>query len=486
VELVPLVKLKYLLKDLTVVVEGSKEVEITGITTNSKQVAPGNLFLAKKGITHEGTKFIPDAIAAGAVAVITDIYDPFFNCVQVICSDVQSIEGVLASRFYNYPAEKLFLVGITGTNGKTTTSYLVKHLLDREKEFCGLIGTIEWIVGDTILPSTHTTPDLMTLTKLFHDMASHECQSAVMEVSSHALTQGRVQGVPFDVAIFTNLTLDHLDYHGTMENYAAAKAQLFAMLPKDGYAIYNIDDPWHPRMVQDCCAQKLSYGFSDRANLRASHVTLNAEGMQFVIEYQHHMMTISSPLIGRFNVYNLLAAIGVGIVRHLPLETIIEDLKSFRRVPGRLERVSNARGLNIFVDYAHTDDALRNVLETLQEFKTGKIITVFGCGGNRDATKRPKMASVAETFSDFVIVTTDNPRQEDPKEIIRQILPGFTQESRFAVALDRREAIHQAIAMAGAEDIVLIAGKGHETYQIFSHQTDPFDDREVARQAAIC
>lgn len=478
-------KLKYLLKDLPVTVEGSKEIEITGITANSKQVAPGNLFLAKKGLTYDGTKFIPDAIAAGAVAVVTDSYDPFFNCVQVISSDIPSIEAALASRFYSYPAEKLFLVGITGTNGKTTTSYLVKHLLAQEKELCGLIGTIEWIIGETILPSTHTTPDVITLTKLFYDMASHECQSAVMEVSSHALVQGRVQGVPFDVAIFTNLTLDHLDYHGTIENYAAAKAQLFSMLSKEGCAIYNIDDPWHRRMLQDCCAQRLSYGFSDRADLRASHVALNADGMQFVIEYQNRMMAVSSPLIGRFNVYNLLAAIGVGIARHFPLEAIIENLKSFKKVAGRLERVSNARGLNVFVDYAHTDDALRNVLETLQEFKTGKIITVFGCGGDRDASKRPKMASVAEAFSDFVIVTTDNPRQEDPKEIIRQILPGFTQPDRFTVTVDRREAIHQAIALAKAEDIVLIAGKGHETYQIFSHQTELFDDREVARQAMI-
>lgn len=480
------VKLKYLFKDLPVEIKGSKETEVTGVVSNSMQVKPGDLFLAKKGLTHDAAKFIPDAVRAGAAAVATDLYDPFLDCVQIICPDVQSLEPIVANRFYGYPAERLFLVGITGTNGKTTTSYLIKHLLDQEKELCGLVGTIEWIVGKNVLASTHTTPDLLTLTKLFHDMAVHECQSAVMEVSSHALDQARVAGVPFDAAVFTNLTLDHLDYHKTMEEYAAAKAKLFSMIPKDGHAIFNIDDPWHERILENCQAKRISYGFSENADIRASHMALTAQGMKFVVEHQQELMTVASPLIGRFNVYNLLAAIGVAIVRHLPLHQAVDNLATFSRVPGRLERVANPRGLNIFVDYAHTDDALRNVLETLQEFKTGRIITVFGCGGNRDATKRPKMASVAEIFSDVVIVTSDNPRHEDPEAIVRQIVAGFRTKERFTVVLDRKEAIHKAVALASPEDIVLIAGKGHETYQIFSNQTFPFDDREVARQAAIC
>lgn len=474
-------KLKQLIKNLPVVIKGSKEITITGITDDSKQAAPGYLFIAKKGMTHDGTQFISDALKAGSVAIVTDCYDPSHCCTQVICCDVLEIEEVLANRFYDSPTEKLFLIGITGTNGKTTTAYLVKHLLDR----CGLIGTVEWIIGDTILPATHTTPDLITSTKLLHDMTSCKCHSAVMEVSSHALAQGRVRSIPFNVAVFTNLTLDHLDYHGTMENYAAAKARLFTELPQAGWVVFNRDDPWHSHMICDCQAQRLSYGFSDRADLCASQISLTSQGMEFTVKYQHRTLKVSSPLIGKFNVYNLLAAIGVGLCRYIPLERIVETLSSFKKVPGRLERVVNDRGLNIFIDYAHTPDALKNVLETLHELKSGRIITVFGCGGNRDVAKRPKMALIAEALSDSVIVTTDNPRQEDPEEIIRQIAIGFTQKDRFKVVADRKEAIKEAVSMATKEDIVLIAGKGHETYQIFSHQTIFFDDRKVAQQAAI-
>ena len=480
------VKLKSLIKDLPITLKGSEEVEITGITANSKQAQPGSLFLAKKGLRHEGNQFIPEAIAAGAVAVLTDIYDPLLDCIQMIYPDVQHLESVLVNRFYGYPGEKLFLIGITGTNGKTTTSYLIKHLLDQEKQTCGLIGTIEWMDGQNSFSSTHTTPDLITLTKLFYGMTTHRCQSAVMEVSSHALDQGRVKDVPFDVGIFTNLTLDHLDYHKTMENYADAKSKLFTSLSQEGFAIFNTDDHWHTQMIKQCQAQKISYGFSEQADIRASHMSQTSEGVQFIVTYKNQSVTVLSTLIGRFNIYNLLAAIGVGIVCHLSLDRVVEHLKSFNRVPGRLERVPNSKGLNIFVDHSHTDDALRNVLETLYEFKKGRIITVFGCGGTRDKSKRPKMASVAEMFSDFVIVTSDNPRSENPEDIIHQIVGGFKSHTQFKAIIDRKEAIQKAILMATPEDIVLIAGKGHETYQIFSHEIVPFDDRKVAHQATIC
>jgi UDP-N-acetylmuramoyl-L-alanyl-D-glutamate--2,6-diaminopimelate ligase len=476
------VKLKTLLKDLPVTVKGLKDVEVTGITTNSRQVAPGNLFLAKKGLTHDGSRFIPDAVAAGACAVVTDMYNPFLEITQVITPEVGLIEAVLLNRFYDSPAEKLFLVGITGTNGKTTTSYLVRHLLQN----CGLVGTIEWIVGGTILPSTHTTPDLVTLTKLFSDMLTQGCKSAVMEVSSHALDQERVRALPFDVAVFTNLTQDHLDYHQTMENYAAAKAKLFTMLSKEGTAVYNLDCPWHPQVIQNCPAKKISYGFGLGADLRASNLEMTAQAMRFVVHYQNKQIECSSPLIGRFNVYNLLAAIGVGLSYRLSLEAIVQRLSSFQNVRGRLERVPNGRDLNIFVDYSHTDDSLKNALETLRECCKGKLITVFGCGGDRDRTKRPKMGAVAARLSDFSIVTSDNPRSEEPEAIIRDILPGFKECRNFMVEADRKAAIQRAIDMATPEDIVLIAGKGHENYQIFSHQTIHFDDREVAQQAAIC
>ena len=486
-------KLKKLFKDISVQeIKGSKEVEITGLCSNSKLVAPGNLFIAKKGLTHDGSRFIPDAIAAGAAAVLTDIYNPFLgDIVQIIHPDVAQVEAELAARFYNHPAEALFLVGITGTNGKTTVSYLVKHLLDYFKEDCGLIGTIEWIVGKNVFPSTMTTADLITNYKLFYEMAANGCKSAVMEVSSHALDQGRVCSIDFDVAIFTNLTQDHLDYHHTMEHYAESKARLFSSLlpeskkPFVKTAVVNIDSPWADRMLKECKVQKITYGITSAADLTAKNIRLNPQGMQFVVCYRKEEIPFRCPLIGRYNIYNCLAAIAVLLSRSFPLEKILKVLESFSKVAGRLERVSNRRGLNIFVDYAHTDDALKNVLATLHEIKKGKIITVFGCGGNREAGKRPKMAAAAEAFSDEVIVTSDNPRNEDPLEIIQQILPGFSNPNPRTITVipDRAEAIYEAVRRAGKEDIVLIAGKGHETYQIFAQKTIHFDDRIVAQQA---
>ena len=486
-----LLKLKKLFKDIPVKeIKGSKEVEITGLCSNSKLVAPGNLFLAKKGLTHDGSRFIPDAINAGAAAVLTDIYNPFLtDIVQIVHPDVAKVEAELAAQFYNHPTDALFLVGITGTNGKTTTSYLIKHLLDYFKDPCGLIGTIEWIVGKNVFPSTLTTSDLITNYKLLYEMGANGCKSAVMEVSSHALDQGRVSAIEFDVAVFTNLTQDHLDYHHTMEHYAESKAKLFSSLlpssrkPFVKTAVVNTDSPWADLILKECKAQKITYGISSAADLTAKNIQLNSQGMQFVVCYQGKETPFCCPLIGRYNVYNCLAAIAVLLSRDFPLEKILKALGSFSQVAGRLERVSNPQGLNIFVDYAHTDDALKNVLATLHEIKQGKIITVFGCGGNRDVGKRPKMAAAAEAFSDEVIVTSDNPRNEDPLEIIQQILPGFSNQKAPTVIPDRTEAIFEAVRRAGKEDIVLIAGKGHETYQIFAQKTIHFDDRIVAQQA---
>jgi UDP-N-acetylmuramoyl-L-alanyl-D-glutamate--2,6-diaminopimelate ligase len=488
-------KLRKLLKDIPVqMVKGTKEVEITGICSNSKLVSPGNLFIAKKGFTHNGAQFIADAVAAGAAAVLTDIYDPFLqDVVQVIHSDIPGIEAELAAEYYRHPSQDLFTVGITGTNGKTTCSYLIKHLMDGMGKQSGLIGTIECIVGKNYLPSTLTTPDVITNHKLLHEMASNHCQAAVMEVSSHALDQGRVKEIDFDVAVFTNLTLDHLDYHKTMEEYAAAKAKLFSSLTnalsngkkKDKKcAVVNADSPWVEVIVKDCKEKILTYGIDKKADVWASGIELFSKGTSFIVNYQNEKKRFVSGLIGRFNVYNCLAAIAVGIGQNIPLNQILEILSTFKAAPGRLEKVANSRGLNIFVDYAHTDDALKNVLETLKEIKSSRLITVFGCGGNRDHSKRPKMAEIAEMLSDFTIVTSDNPRNEDPESIIKQIVAGFKEAKHYIVELDRGEAIKKAVKMAQGEDIILIAGKGHETYQIFAHQTIGFDDREVAAAAA--
>lgn len=468
-------------------IRGSKEVDITGITAHSNGVAPGFLFIAKKGKSLDGNEFILKATQAGAVAVLAPLYNPYLpQITQVIHPEPEKIEGHLAKIFFDDPSQALFLTGITGTNGKTTTSYLIKHLLDEGENRCGLIGTIEWVVGPSVFPATHTTPDVITNHKLLRDMVTRQCRACVMEVSSHALDQGRVAGLKYDAVVFTNLTQDHLDYHHDMEAYAAAKAKLFEQKSegKSRLAILNADCPWHQRMLQKASNPILTYGIDAACDLKAQAIALSPKGTLFTVRYNHIDYKFEIPLIGRFNVYNALAAIGVGLVRGIPMEQICARLATFSQVPGRLERVSNSKGLLIFVDYAHTEDALENVLKTLKELTRGRLIAVFGCGGNRDTAKRPKMGAVVERLADVAIVTSDNPRHEDPYEIIQQILQGFSNPTRAIVLADRALAIQAAIGLATAQDLILIAGKGHETHQILSHQTLSFDDREVA--AASC
>lgn len=485
-------KLKKILKDISgYKIRGSKDTEITGITANSKLVSPGNLFLVKKGQTHNGARFVPEAVSAGASAVISDIYDPFLqDVVQVVHPDVAKIEPLVAGNYYHFPDRDLLMIGITGTNGKTTSSYLIKHLLDETGTSCGLIGTIEAIVGNYYLPTSRTTPDLITTYKFLHDMRANQNKAACMEVTSHALDQGRVSNLEFDIAIFTNLTQDHLDYHPNMEEYAKAKAKLFSSLKivhkkkRPKVAIMNQDSPWTSELLKNCGAFVLGYSIERPSDLMAEDIQLNEKGLQFTVAYQGKKHPFSSNLVGRFNVYNLLAAIACGIVLKIPMESILSALKTFKQVSGRLERVTNKKGLSVYVDYAHTDDALRNVLSTLREITKGRLITIFGCGGNRDSYKRPLMGKVAEELSDLVIVTSDNPRNESPEDIISDIMKGFQKPSSAIIEMNRFEAIKKALTVAKREDVILIAGKGHETYQIFSSQTIPFDDRKVAKE--IC
>lgn len=486
------VKIQKLFKNIKVEsIKGSKDVAITGLASNSKLVAPGNLFIAKKGLQFDGTRFISDAVAAGASAILTDLYDPFFSSVtQLIHPDVASLEPTIAKEFYGYLSERLFLVGITGTNGKTTTSYLIRRLMEQKGKRFGLIGTIESIVGRHIYPSTLTTPDLLQNYKLFHEMLNENCFGCVMEVSSIGIDQCRVEGIEFDVAVFTNLTQDHLDYHKTMQDYADSKMKLFTSLKKGvkkfpKIAVVNADSSYCDQMIAECTADIIRYGIETPCDLRASAIHLTPLGMEFEVEYRGQKTHFASPLIGRYNVYNLLAAAGVGLSQGFALEEIASILKDCATISGRLERVPNQKGLNIFVDYAHTDDALSNVLKTLQEFKKGRLITVFGCGGDRDPMKRPKMGSVVEALSDLAIVTSDNPRSEDPQEIIRHVLTGLKKPGEALVIVDREEAIHRAIGMARSDDIVLIAGKGHESTQVFSNETVAFDDRTVAQAACV-
>jgi len=485
-------KLKRLIRDVpNLLVKGSKEIEITGICANSKLAAPGTLFVAKKGFTDDGMRYVGEAICAGAAAVLTDIYDPSLKHVtQLIHSDLCTVEGLLAANYYHFPSQELFLIGITGTNGKTTTSFLLKHLLDAKKGPAGLIGTIEYILGQSRHQATRTTPDVISNHKMLREMLNHGCRSAVMEVTSHALDQGRVNNIEFDLAIFTNLTLDHLDYHGSMENYCAAKNRLFSQLGADGkksfpkLAIVNADSAWTDKILQGCKEGVFRYAVESPADLTASNIAYSTSGTTFKLCYLNKEVAAETTLIGRYNVYNYLAAASAGIAMGIPLEELPELLKSFTRVPGRLEPVPNNLGIKIFVDFAHSNDALANVLETLQEIKSKRIITVFGCGGDRDLSKRPKMAAAAEQYSDLCIVTSDNPRSEDPTAICQEVSSGFKDRQRHYLEPDRKKAIGMAIDLARPEDIVLIAGKGHETYQIFAHKTIEFDDSKVA--AELC
>jgi UDP-N-acetylmuramoyl-L-alanyl-D-glutamate--2,6-diaminopimelate ligase len=471
-------KLKKLLSFLPEVsVKGSKELEITGISSNSKTVAPGNLFVAKKGIQRDGAQYIAEALQAGAIAILTDLFDPFLpsHVTQIIAADIRKVEAKLAAAYYDFPSQQLFLAGITGTNGKTTTSFLIRHILSTEEHPCGLIGTIEWDLGRKIQPALYTTPDVITNHRLLREMLNEGCVAAAMEVSSHALDQGRVDGLEFDAAVFTNLTQDHLDYHKTMHDYGLAKAKLFAMLPSSSIAILNRDSPGYEMMKQACKTDILTYGVQHPCDLQAENIELTSDGTWFTVKNTK----IHSPLFGQYNIYNVLAAIGVALTYGLEMEEIQKKLSSFSQVPGRLEKISNAKNLSIFVDYAHSEDALENVLKSLREITKNRLLVVFGCGGDRDQGKRPKMGSVATKFADFAVITSDNPRSEDPHAIINEIVKGCTDSSRYLVEANRKAAIEKALSLLTPGDLLLIAGKGHERYQIVGSIQYPFDDREV-------
>ncbi len=460
---------------------GSKEIEITGISADSRTVAPGSLFIAKKGNAYDGMQFIPQAVNAGAAAVVADIYDPFLKMTQIVHPNVREIEAKLAARYYGNPSKELFVVGVTGTKGKTTTSYLVKHLLDGAGLASGLIGTVETVVGPNRFDSKLTTHDVIANQKLLREMVLKGCSGASLEVSSHGLAQGRVDEIDFKVGIFTNLYPDHLDYHKDMDDYASAKRMLFDRCSER--AILNRDSEYFSSMKSACKCPVLSFGLNDGADLAASDISFTAMRTDFTVSYLGKKVRFTTSLIGRYNVSNLLGAVGVGIHLGIALEKISEILSSFQTVPGRLERVPNSRGIEVFVDYAHNGDALDNVLKTLKEIAPKRVIAVFGCGGNRDPARRIDMAKAAEKWADVPIVTSDNPRKEVPEEICRQILSGFQNPKRVIVEIERKKAIRLAISIAEPGDIVIIAGKGHEKIQIFAHQTIPFDDVQVAKEA---
>jgi UDP-N-acetylmuramoyl-L-alanyl-D-glutamate--2,6-diaminopimelate ligase len=472
----------------TVKVDGSVDREITGIAYDSRRVKPGTLFVALKGEKVDGAAFVEKAVAAGAEAVVSETTEFKTRATNVTVMDARIALADLAAAFFQNPARALKIAGVTGTNGKTTVAFLIKHICEAALLRCGLIGTVRYEVGDRVLPAARTTPESLDLHDLLWQMRSAGCKAAAMEVSSHALMQARVRGVEFDAAVFTNLTQDHLDYHKTMDAYFEAKATLFSGLAKQskkkGKAVINLDDRFGAQLVQRYGKEIpiITYGVGVHSDFRASNVRIDFNGTSYQLDAGGRSYLVRLPLIGQFNVYNSLAAIAAASVMGVDVRTGVLALSNASAVPGRLEAVPAQRQFRIFVDYAHTDDALLNVIRTCRELNPARLIVVFGCGGNRDKTKRPRMGAVVDEYANYAIVTSDNPRKENPEAIIEDIKPGM-RRGNYEVIVDRKQAIFKAVAMAQPRDIILIAGKGHETYQEFADHTAPFDDAAVAREA---
>jgi UDP-N-acetylmuramoyl-L-alanyl-D-glutamate--2,6-diaminopimelate ligase len=466
-------------------IEGSSTA--SGVTADSRQVAPGTVFVAVRGGTSDGHEFLAAAQQAGAVLLVGEepasarkLAAPYLQV-----ADSRSALARLAANFHGNPSRALKVVGVTGTSGKTTTTYLIESILEAAGHEVGVIGTVNFRHGGKIYPSTHTTPGAVELQALLARMRDDGCTAVVMEVSSHALKQKRTEGIAFDAMAFTNLTPEHLDFHPDMEDYYLAKALLFTEYPRESHAAgkatsaaINVDDPYGQRLLRELHSgvRAIPYGFGPGAEVSGAGLKVDLSGIEGE--------GIHSPLPGRFNASNVLAAVAVGHGLGLEREAIRRGIENLKSVPGRLERVPNPHGIHVLVDYAHKPDALEKVLRALFDVRGGKrLITVFGCGGDRDRTKRPVMGRLAAELSDRVYVTSDNPRTEDPDVIIREIVAGMAGYSNFAVEADRRQAIGAAIAEARKGDIVLIAGKGHEDYQILGTRKAHFDDREVAAEA---
>ena len=472
-------------------VDGPLDREVAGITYDSRRVTPGMVFVAIPGQHVDGHEFIGTAVERGASAVICErskLIPGRITKIQV--ADVREAMACAARTYYQHPSSKLKVIGVTGTNGKTTVAFMIKAILEAADIKTGLMGTVRYEIGDRVIPAQRTTPESIEVQQMMAQMLKADCQACVMEVSSHALDQKRVHGVEFDVGIFTNLTRDHLDYHGTMENYFTAKKKLFASLEqgsKSATSVINIDDTYGARLADEVqgVEVQLTYGFEEKSRLRATKIELSAEGSRFVVEASERKFAVRLPLIGRHNIYNALAAIGACLALKIDVVKIQAALNALPPVSGRLEMVSAGQPFGVFVDYAHTDDALKNVLTTLRETTKGRVLLAFGCGGSRDTGKRAKMGRIAAELADFTLITSDNPRREEPVKIAAQIEEGYkaVRSDAYEIELDRARAIQQIIAKAQPGDSVLIAGKGHETYQEFEDTVVPFDDRIHALEA---
>lgn len=461
-------------------------LDVTGLRYDSRRAGNGDLFFAFPGSRTDGTKFARQAMENGAVAVVSELAAPAgFEGTWIRVEHGRKALSMACRNLFGAPEQSLSLIGITGTNGKTTTTYLVRAMLESAGLPTAIFGTIGNHIGHTLHKTANTTPESADLYELFDQARDGGASHIAMEVSSHALALARVYAIGFHTAVFTNLTQDHLDFHGTMEAYFEAKRLLFqangAAAPR--CAVINADDPYGPQIHAPAEVRVITYGFSSEAELRATSVEMGFEGLSFTATYRGTSFPVHSPLVGHVNVYNILAACGVGISYGLDFDMIARGIAKCKAVPGRFERVDEGQPFLFVVDYAHTDDALRNAITVARTLKPRRVITVFGCGGDRDRTKRPLMGMAAGEMSDYVVLTSDNPRSEDPLNIINDALVGLRRyDTPHSVEADRRKAIQRAVAEARPGDLVLLAGKGHEDYQILKEQTIHFDDRETARQ----
>ena len=467
----------------------------SAIAYDSRQVKPGAIFVALRGVHADGARYVPQAIANGAAAVVAESSPPAGVAVPwVQVPSARAALAELAAEFYGNPSEQLALVGITGTNGKTTTSYLLAAIFKAAGIKCGRIGTIGYLVGGREQNASRTTPEAPELQQMLRDMVKQDCAACVMEVSSHALALRRVDRLRFAAGVFTNLTRDHLDFHGDMESYFAAKRRLFEMLPDGAVGVINLDDRRGSDLVATA-RRPVTYAIDAAADVRPGPLSFSLVGLSFEARTPRGTVHVRSSLVGRPNAYNILAACAAAMALDLPFSAIESGITSLEHVPGRFQVVSDpADDVRVIVDYAHTDDALKNLLETARPMATGRLVTVFGAGGDRDRTKRPLMGAVAARLSDLVIVTSDNPRTEDPERIIDEVRRGIAvpagriapkgQKVTPSLAIvDRSEAIEKAIKDARPGDLILLAGKGHEKYQVIGDREIPFDDVEVARAA---
>ena len=465
---------------------------VTGVAYDSRAVAPGQVFVALKGQHADGTSFARQAIERGAAAVVSEQPAPDgIHAPWTIVEDARLALAVLAAAFYRDPSREMRVIGITGTNGKTTTAYLVASIFDAAGVRCGLLGTVGYRIGDEVREATRTTPEAPEVQALLREMVDRQCGACAMEVSSHALSLRRVDAITFAAGIFTNLTRDHLDFHADMDDYFRAKRRLFEMLPADAPSLLNVDEPRGASLVE-AGGRPVTYAINRAADVTPGPLAFSLNGLSFDVRTPRGTLHVTSKLVGRPNVYNILAAVSAATALDVPFDAIERGLASLGGVPGRFQVVSDAKDeVTVVVDYAHTDDALRNLLETARPLAPGRLITVFGCGGDRDRTKRPLMGAVAGRLSDLIVITSDNPRSEDPNRIIEDVQRGITPDTRrdsaqrLMTIVDRRGAIATAIELARPGDVVLVAGKGHEKYQVIGDRTLPFDDVAVAREALV-